>query len=179
MLKNFYPYEYVKSVFDIDYHKLYSLGYRGILFDIDNTLVHHGENSTPQIDELFRRLHKKGFKTLLLSNNNQERIERFLANIDSLYISDADKPNTANYAKAVEMLELKKEEAVFVGDQLFTDIYGANRYGMASILVDFLRYENETEFGKRRALEKFILKFYRLNRKYRNRMGNICKVSSD
>ena len=116
---------------------------------------------------------------MLLSNNNQERIERFLANIDSLYISDADKPNTANYAKAVEMLELKKEEAVFVGDQLFTDIYGANRYGMASILVDFLRYENETEFGKRRALEKFILKFYRLNRKYRNRMGNICKVSSD
>ena len=53
MLKNFYPYEYVKSVFDIDYHKLYSLGYRGILFDIDNTLVHHGENSPLKLMNCF------------------------------------------------------------------------------------------------------------------------------
>jgi len=47
MFRLFYPYEYVESVFTIDYNKLYSLGYRGIIFDIDNTLVHHGEDSTP------------------------------------------------------------------------------------------------------------------------------------
>ena len=171
----FYPYEYVKSVFDIDYDKLYSLGYRGLIFDIDNTLVHHGENSTPQIDELFRQIHITGFKTLLLSNNNKERIERFLTNIDSFYISDADKPKTSNYDKAVKMLNIKKDEAVFIGDQIFTDIYGANRYGIASILVDFLHYENETKYGKKRALESVVLKFYKHNRKYRNRLGNICK----
>ena len=179
MLENFYPYEHVKSVFDIDYDKLYSLGYRGIIFDIDNTLVHHGENSTPQIDELFRQIHMKGFKTLLLSNNTKERIERFLVNINSIYIPDADKPKTDSYDKAVKMLDIKKSEAVCVGDQLFTDIYGANKYGIASILVDFLRYENETEVGKKRALEKIILKFYSYNKKYRNRMGNICKGEKD
>lgn len=175
MLKIFYPYEYVKSVFSIDYDKLYSLGYRGIIFDIDNTLVHHGEDSTPEVEELFRQIHKTGLKTLLLSNNNAERIECFLKNINSLYISDADKPKVNNYYKAVDMLGLKKEEIVFIGDQIFTDIYGANKCGMANILVEFLRYESETKIGKRRTLEKLIIKFYRQNRSYQHRIGNIYK----
>lgn len=173
MLKMFYPYEYVKSVFDIDYDKLYALGYRGVIFDIDNTLVHHGENSTPEVDELFRQIHSVGLKTLLLSNNNTERIERFLRNIDSLYISDADKPKADNYYKAVSMLGLEQNEVVFVGDQLFTDIYGANKCGIANILVKFLQYETETKIGKKRTLEKYILKFYKLNKSYRHRIGDI------
>lgn len=56
MLKDLYPYEYVESVFTIDYKKLYQNGYRGLLFDIDNTLVPHGENSTPEVDELFKNI---------------------------------------------------------------------------------------------------------------------------
>jgi predicted HAD superfamily phosphohydrolase YqeG len=60
----------------------------------------------------------------LLSNNNEERVKRFLKNIDSLYICDAKKPRTTNYLKAVEMMNIKKEEALFIGDQIFTDIYG-------------------------------------------------------
>ena len=175
MLKVFYPYEYVKSVFDIDYDKLFALGYRGVIFDIDNTLVHHGEDSTPEVDELFRQIHSTGLKTLLLSNNNTERIERFLMNIDSLYIPDADKPKVDNYYKAVDMLGLKLNEVVFVGDQLFTDIYGANKCGMANILVKFLQYETETKIGKKRTLEKYILKFYRLNKSCQHRIGDIHK----
>ena len=54
MFKILYPFEYSESVFQIDYNKLYNLGYRGVIFDIDNTLVHHGEDSTPEIDELFQ-----------------------------------------------------------------------------------------------------------------------------
>ena len=175
MFKMFYPYEYAESVFAIDYHKLYTLGYRGVIFDIDDTLVHHGEDSTKEVDQLFREIHKAGLKTLLLSNNDTERIERFLANIDSLYIPDADKPKVDNYYKAVKMLDMKKEEAVFVGDQLFTDIFGANRCGMANILVKFLRHEDEKRFGKRRALEKVILKFYKLNKFCQHRIGDIYK----
>lgn len=178
MFKMFYPYEYVESVFDIDYKKLYSLGYRGVIFDIDNTLVHHGEDSTKEIDELFQVIHNIGLKTLLLSNNNKERIERFLTNIDSLYIADADKPKVTNYYKAIEMLEMKKEEVVFVGDQVFTDIYGANRCKMANILVKFLRYESETKIGKKRTLEKWILRFYKMNRSCQHRIGDIHKDRS-
>ena len=56
MLKKLYPYEYVESVFTINYKKLYKMGYRGIIFDIDNTLVPHGADSTKEIDELFKKI---------------------------------------------------------------------------------------------------------------------------
>ena len=117
MFKVFYPYEYVDSVFSIDYNELYNKGYKGIIFDIDNTLVHHGEDSTKEIDELFRIIQNIGFKTLLLSNNNEERVKRFLNNIDSLYICDAQKPKTTNYLKAVQMLNMRKEEILCINSR--------------------------------------------------------------
>ena len=114
MFKRFYPYEYFNSVFDIDYAKLYQKGFRAVIFDIDNTLVHHGDDSNEQVDELFRHIHSVGLKTLLLSNNNKERIERFIKNIDTVYIEKADKPKPDNYYKALEMLGCKKEQAVVI-----------------------------------------------------------------
>lgn len=74
MLSKFYPYEYVDSVFAIDYDALYAQGYRGLIFDIDNTLVHHGDDSTPEINQLFRDIQAAGFKTLLLSNNEEKEL---------------------------------------------------------------------------------------------------------
>lgn len=173
MLKIFFPYGYTKSVFSIDYEKLFFKGFRGLIFDIDNTLVHHGDDSTPDVDMLFRYIHQIGFKTLILSNNNQERIERFLKNIDTQYICDAQKPNPRNYFKAVKLLGIQKSEAIFIGDQLFTDILGANRSGIASILVQYIKEENETKIGIRRNLEKIILKFYSWSHKNQNRLGDI------
>ena len=175
MLKMLYPYEYVESVFSINYSKLYKMGYRGLIFDIDNTLVHHGDNSNSEIDELFKTIQNMGFKTLLLSNNDEERITRFLKNIDSLYICEAEKPKTENYIKAVEMLNMSKEETIFVGDQIFTDILGANRSGMTNILVKFIRLEDEKKIGKRREAEKIILRLYKKNKRYNNRLGGIEK----
>ena len=173
MFKKFYPYAYVNSVFDIDYEKLYALGYRGIVFDIDNTLVHHGDASTPEVDALFQKIHKIGLKTLLLSNNSKERIEGFIENIDTLYIEMANKPDTAGYYKAQKMLGLKKQEMLFVGDQLFTDILGANRCGFASIPVKFIRIDETAPIGKRRHVENIILKFYQRSKKYKDRLGNL------
>lgn len=173
MLKQFFPYEQAKSVFHIDYEALYQKGYRAILFDIDGTLVPHGDNSTPQVDELFRHIHGVGLKTLLLSNNNTQRIEQFIQNIDTPYIPDADKPDVKNYKKAISMLELKPKEVVFVGDQIFTDIRGANRCGIASILVDFLTYPGESRFSKRRMAEQCILAYYKMHKSKTQRLGNI------
>ncbi len=175
MFKKLYPYEYVESVFAIDYNKLYHKGYRGIIFDIDNTLVPHGENSTKEIDNLFQMIHNIGFKTLLLSNNNEERILRFLKNIDSLYLCDAEKPKTTNYLKAVKMMDIKKEEILFIGDQLFTDIYGANKSGITNILVKYIGYYKKEKKGIRRNVEKIILKLYQMNKSYQNRIGDIQK----
>ena len=173
MLKMFYPYGYCESVFTVDYRKLYDKGYRGLIFDIDNTLVHHGDDSTPEVDELFRRINNIGFKTLLLTNNDEARVKRFIKNIDTLYICEADKPAADGYLKAVEMLGIEKGQAVFIGDQIFTDILGANRSGIASILVKFIRLDSETKIGKRRYAEKVIMMLYGINKACRNRLGNI------
>ncbi|MGN1032013.1 MAG: YqeG family HAD IIIA-type phosphatase [Intestinibacter sp.] len=179
MLKIFYPYEYVENVFSINYKKLYDKGYRGIIFDIDNTLVHHGDDSTKEIDDLFQTIQNIGFKTLLLSNNSEKRIKRFIKNIDSLYIHDAKKPNVDNYLKAIVMMNIKKEESIFIGDQIFTDILGANKSQIANILVKYIRLENETKIGKRRHLENLILKFYKRNKSYTHRLGNIFQKEVD
>lgn len=174
MFKMFYPHEYVKNVFVIDYDKLYSMGYRGILFDLDNTLAHHGEDSTKEIDELFRVIQRTGLKTIIVSNNSEERIKRFLKNIDSLYVHEANKPDVAGFLKAVELLNIKKEEAVVVGDRIFDDIYGANKSGIDNILVEYMRHSNETKIGIKRNLEKIVLQFYSFNKRFQNRLGDIC-----
>lgn len=179
MLKRFYPHEYVESVFSIDYNKLYNKGYKGIIFDIDNTLVHHGESSTKEVDELFKTIHNIGLKTILLSDNSEERIKSFLENINSLYIHEANKPNTENFFKAVETLNIKREEAIVIGDQILRDIYGANKSGIDNILVKYMRYDNETKIGIRRNIEKIILKFYGFSKSCQNRIGDCLKNAGE
>lgn len=173
MLKKLYPYEYVESIFTIDYEKLYKKGYRGIVFDIDNTLVPHGKNSTPEVDELFKRLSNIGFKTFLLSDNGEKRIKKFLENIDCPYISNADKPKVDNYLKAIEIMGLVKSNVLYVGDQIFTDILGANKCGIANILVKYIGYYDNQKIGIKRNIEKMVLKLYKRSKKYQHRLGNI------
>ncbi len=174
MLKLLFPAAYADSVFDIDFDVLYKQGYRGIIFDVDNTLVHHGKDSNAQVNALFVRLHAIGFRTVVLSNNDSERIERFLKNIDAPYVCDADKPDTAGYQKALALLGVKRQEALCIGDQIFTDILGANRCGIDSILVHFIRSGAHERPGIRRRAEQVILALYRHSRRYQ-RLGNILK----
>lgn len=171
MFKLLFPDAYVKSAFSIDYSKLYAMGYRGVVFDIDATLVPHGADSTAEVDDLLRRIQQTGFRTLFLSNNGEERIRRFLKNIDSLYISNADKPRPRSYHKAAEMLGLQRKEIIFVGDQIFTDILGANLSGIDSILVHYILHEGETQIGKRRKLEGLILKAYQRSKVSQKGLG--------
>ena len=169
----FYPTAYVESVFTLDYQRLWSLGYRGLIFDIDNTLVPHGADATGEIEALFRFLHTLGFRTLMLSNNSAVRIERFLRNIDSLYIEDAGKPCPGAYRRAVETLALRREEVLVIGDQVFTDILGANLSGLDSVLVKFIGHDTETAPGKRRKAEALILRFYQKSRFPRKRLEEV------
>ena len=167
----FYPSYYVEDVFSIDYEKLMTMGYKALIFDIDNTLVPHGADSTNAVDELFAKLNDMGMKTLLLSNNNQARIERFKKSFHTLYIEEAGKPRPECYHMAVEMLEVKPNEVMVVGDQLFTDILGANRAGLESILVKYIGYYKKEKKGIRRNLEKVLLWFYGHSRCYRKRQN--------
>ena len=173
MFEQFFPYEYAQSVFAIDYEKLYRLGYRGLIFDVDNTLVHHGDPSNDEVEGLFRRLHARGFKTVLLSDNDVPRLEAFTANMDVPYVADAEKPSTAGYETALKVLGVDKGEAIVIGDQMFTDICGANASGLASILVHFIMLPGERRIGKRRYVEKALLALWRRSKRWHGRLGSI------
>lgn len=171
MLEKFYPYEFVENVFSIDYAKLYGMGYRAVVFDIDNTLVPHGADSTEHVVALFKNIHDIGMKTLLLSNNNEKRILRFNKSLNTKYISEAGKPSPDAYLKALSLLNTKRDQMIVIGDQLFTDIYGANKVGMVSILVKYFGYYKKEWKGYTRYVEKMILFFYSHSQKYQHRLG--------
>lgn len=161
MLRRFYPKRLAESSYAIDYEKLYQEGYRGLLFDIDNTLVEHGADATPRALELFERLKKIGFQTCLISNNSEARVSRFNKKIGTNYIYKANKPFKKNYIKAVKIMGTRIDTTVFVGDQLFTDVYGANKIGMMTYLVKPIHPKEEIQIVLKRKLERIVLYYYR------------------
>lgn len=157
MLERFYPDEYLKSVDEIDFEKYYKQGIRGIISDIDNTLVPHGFPADEHIIKVFEKIHKLGIDTCLISNNKEPRVKPFADAVQSKYIYDARKPSTRNYIKAMELMGTDKETTLFLGDQIFTDVWGANRTGIQSIMLEKINPKEEIQIVLKRIPEKFIL----------------------
>lgn len=145
------------SVFDLDFPALRALGYTGLIFDIDNTLVPHGADAVPEVEALFRRLETLGFRVFFVSDNGPDRIRRFLTNIRGDFIDNAHKPLPGAYRRAVKALGLRRREVLVIGDQIFTDVLGARLAGLHPILVRFIGWRTDPNPGKRRALEARIL----------------------
>jgi len=164
MFERFFPDEWMDSAYEIDFEALYKEGYRGLIFDIDNTLVPHGEPADERAMQLFSRLKKLGFACCLLSNNQLERVSSFNEKVDVRFIEDAHKPAIRNYVKAMEVMGTNKENTVFVGDQLFTDVWGAKRAGIRNILVKPIHPKEEIQIVLKRYLEKIVLFFYQRRR---------------
>ena len=160
MFRCFFPDEYLDSAYVIDYDRLYREGYRGLIYDIDNTLVPHGAPADDRAIALFERLHRIGFGYCLLSNNQIERVAPFANAIQARYIENAHKPSVRNYNRAMEILGTKTENTIFIGDQLFTDVYGAKRAGIRNILVKPIDPKEEIQIVLKRYLEKIVLYFY-------------------
>lgn len=164
MLKRFYPSECADSAYSIDYKGLYQSGYRGLIFDIDNTLVEHGADANDKAIHLMKELKEIGFKVCLMSNNKEERVKRFNKVIQVYSIHDAHKPSRKNYYKAMKLIGSKPKNTVFIGDQLFTDIYGANRAGIKTYFVKPIGPNEEIQIKFKRHLERIALFFYRRQR---------------
>ncbi|MGN0429282.1 MAG: YqeG family HAD IIIA-type phosphatase [Acetatifactor sp.] len=160
MLQTFYPSTECNSTYDIDFQRMYDLGYRGIIFDIDNTLVPHGAPADEKAIALFEKLREIGFQTLLLSNNKEPRVKSFCEQVGSDYIFKAGKPKKTGYEKAMERMGTTKETTFFVGDQLFTDVWGAKRTGLYSVLVKPIHPKEEIQIVLKRYLERIVLFFY-------------------
>ncbi len=165
MFNKFFPDEYMASTYVISFEKLFEEGYRGVIFDIDNTLVSHGAPADERAKKLFARLEKIGFQSCLLSNNQEPRVKMFNQDIQTNYIYNAHKPSTKNYVKAMEKMGTNKENTLFVGDQLFTDVWGAKRAGIRNILVKPIHPKEEIQIVLKRYLERIVLFFYKKEQK--------------
>ena len=164
MFKRFYPRERIDSTYEIDFEDWFKKGIRGFIFDIDNTLVMHGEPVNEEAKQLFDRLRFIGFSFCLISNNQESRVKPFAQELGSKYISNAHKPSKKNYEKAMEMMRTNTKTTIFVGDQLFTDIYGANRTNIYSILVNPINKKEEIQIVLKRKIENIVLFFYGKNK---------------
>lgn len=161
MFNRFFPNAYAESAYEIPYEKLYENGIRGLLFDIDNTLTEHGKPATEKTIVLMNRLRTIGFSVCLISNNKEERVKAFATQIQAEYIYKAGKPRKTGYIAAMKKIGTVCNTTVFVGDQLFTDVWGAKRAGIFSYLVAPIDKQEEIQIIIKRYLEKPILFFYK------------------
>ena len=169
MFEKFFPREWIGSTYKIDFEKYYRDGYRGIIFDIDNTLVPHGADADKRAKELFKRLSEIGFDVCLLSNNKKPRVQRFNKDVNVKYIFKAQKPYSQNYYQAAMKMHISVKSVLCIGDQLFTDIYGGNLAGIYTILVNPINRREEIQIVLKRFLERIVLHFYKKKLKAENK----------
>lgn len=130
-----YPNKLIASVYTLDWEQL-SKRYKGVIFDIDNTLVPHGAPADEQAVILFERIHRLGMKTMLVSNNGEARVKPFADLVKTDYVYKAGKPKKKGYESAIKKMGIAAKNILFIGDQIFTDVWGANRAGMDTMLTE-------------------------------------------
>lgn len=162
VLKYFLPDQHVKSIFDITPESLIEKGVKGIITDLDNTLVEWDRPSaTPKLIEWFENMKKNNILVTIVSNNNEERVKAFSDPLVTPYIYRAKKPMTIAFNRAVKEMGLKKDETVVIGDQLLTDVFGGNRGGFHTILVIPVAQTDGLATRFNRAIERRLLNIFR------------------
>lgn len=157
-MENFIPDMYQKSVYSINYKKLKKMGVKCLLFDLDNTLATYQEDVPSQdVKELFHVL-SKDFKVIILSNSPKKRLKPFkeILNVDVAFSSK--KPLKGKYLKIMELYNYKPEQIACIGDQIMTDIFGANRVGAVSIFVNPIGTTEPIWTKMNRVSERVILR---------------------
>ena len=163
MLHLFLPNKHVKDVFVITPEFLQSIHKKGIIVDLDNTLIPWNEkHATEKIKEWLSKLEEANIQVIIFSNNNKERVALFAEPLKMPFIYRARKPLQKAFREAKTLLQLQTEDIVVIGDQLLTDILGGNRAGLFTILVVPIVQSDAaiTKFNRR--IERMILnRFYR------------------
>lgn len=162
MLKLFLPSEHVQSIFDIDPEKLKAKGIKGVITDLDNTLVEWDRpTATPELIIWFESLRAQGILVTIVSNNNEKRVRSFSDPLKIPFIHQARKPMAKAFHKARKAMGLNLEETVVVGDQLLTDVLGGNRGGFHTILVVPVAQTDEFRTKINRYFERKIMAFFK------------------
>ena len=165
------PKVYVDSICNIDLNKLIKTKkIKGIIVDLDNTLVAWGQKEVNQkIIDWVNEAKKLGLKICIVSNTNSKRVAEFAKIFDIPYHSKYFKPFSIAFNNGLKILDTKKSETAVIGDQIFTDILGGNRLKLLTILVTPIVKKDSIGTFLHRNLEKIIISFW-------TRRGIIKKV---
>lgn len=158
-LMKIYPQHMVKRVYEITPAQLKAWGIKGLILDIDNTLTTH-DNPVPSqgVARWLDEMRENGIKMIVLSNNTAQRVQPFAEILNLPFIPDGKKPLKSGYQRCSKALNLPKSQLCIIGDQLFTDIWGGNRFGCKTVLVEPIQLETMPFFKVKRFLERLLLK---------------------
>ncbi|MGW9856580.1 putative phosphatase [Staphylococcus hominis] len=160
--KYFMPNDYVQTVFEIDIEKLASLGFKGIITDLDNTLVGWDvKTPTKEIQKWFKKANDLGLTITIVSNNNEKRVSGFSKDLDVDFIFKARKPMGRAFKKAINHMNIKPEETIVIGDQMLTDVLGGNNNGLYTIMVVPVKKTDGFLTKLNRIIERRLLNYFK------------------
>lgn len=160
-----YPCAYMKNVKEITIEFLNNNNIKALILDVDNTILDFDKNIPDGIQEWSKDLKEQGIKFCILSNSNKkEKVKMVAEKLDIPYFYFGTKPLKRGFKKAIKLLQEKNENIAAVGDQIFTDIIGANRCKLFSILVKPIADKDLLITRIKRPIENIIIKRYLKNR---------------
>ena len=156
-----YPKKYINNVLEISVDFLKEKNINGLILDVDNTLLFHDRTMITGLTQWVDNMKKNNIKLCILSNTNKkDKVDKLSKNLKIPYIFFAKKPRKSGFKKAAKILNMKNENIAVVGDQIFTDIIGANRMKMFPILTKPLSETDILITRIKRPIEEYIIKKY-------------------
>ena len=163
----FFPTLYRRRITDVTAEDLHRLDVKALLLDVDNTLTtHDAPDLTDEVKSWLAERQAEGFVLLIVSNNREERVAPFAEKIGLPYYAHARKPLPFGFRAAARQAGVHRKQCVVIGDQIFTDMLGANLAGISSILLEPIQMETQQKFIVfKRKIEKPMLNSRRQRRR--------------
>lgn len=159
---NLYPNAYLKNVKEITMEFLKENNIKALILDVDNTLIDFNKKMLDNVEKWCEELKLQGIKICILSNSDKkEKVEMVANKLKIPYIYFGMKPFKRGFKKALKILEEENKNTAVVGDQIFTDVIGANRCKMFSILVEPIDKKDLLITNIKRPIENFIINKYK------------------
>ena len=158
---NLYPKIYLKNVTQITQEIIEKNNIKGFILDVDNTLIDFDKKILPGAKEWVENIKEQGIKLVILSNSNKkDKVKMVAEKLDIPYLYFAKKPLKTGFKKAQKVLDLNAKNIAVVGDQIFTDVIGANRIKMNSILVEPISRKDIWVTKLKRPIEEYVINRY-------------------
>jgi len=162
LFNKFLPNQYYKNVFLLTPEYLKQHKIKGVITDLDNTLIRWDRpDATEELKNWFASFKNAGIQVVICSNNKEQRVKRFADQVDLPFVFKARKPLTLGFKKALKIMGLKSSETVVVGDQLMTDVFGGNSGGFHTILVQPIVQTDEWKTYLNRRMESVIMRYFK------------------